>query len=166
MKIRLTTLSENTAGKPGFSAEWGLSILVETDDHTILFDTGAGDVALRNADRLGIRIPSGTPIVLSHAHADHTGGLRTTLMLTGEVEIIAHPDVWADKYTKRRGGIERGIGVPFSREELEALGAHFNLVREPVHITENILITGEIPMVTGYEEIDNHLFDLVTAGVH
>ena len=31
MTIRITTLSENTAGQPGLLAEWGLSILVEAD---------------------------------------------------------------------------------------------------------------------------------------
>lgn len=40
MTLRITTLSENTAGMGDFLGEWGLSILVEADDITILFDTG------------------------------------------------------------------------------------------------------------------------------
>ena len=79
MNIKLTTLSENSAGRVGFSAEWGLSFFVEADGCKILFDTGGSDIALRNADRLGISIPVATPIVLSHAHADHTGGLGPVL---------------------------------------------------------------------------------------
>jgi 7,8-dihydropterin-6-yl-methyl-4-(beta-D-ribofuranosyl)aminobenzene 5'-phosphate synthase len=48
--------------------------------------------------------------------------------------------------------------MPFAREELESRGARFNLVREPIHITANVMTTGEIPMLSGYEEIENNLF--------
>ena len=48
--------------------------------------------------------------------------------------------------------------MPFTREELESHGARFNLVREPVHIAEHILTTGEIPMLLDYEEIEKNLF--------
>jgi 7,8-dihydropterin-6-yl-methyl-4-(beta-D-ribofuranosyl)aminobenzene 5'-phosphate synthase len=157
MEIQITTLSENTANY-GCLGEWGLSILVEADGVRVLMDTGLSFTAVHNTRLMEVDLTSIDRIVLSHGHADHTGGLRDVLGLTGDVEIIAHPDIWADKYTKRRGGIARSIRIPFLREELEGLGARFNLVRESVHITENILTTGEIPMVTGYEEIDSHLF--------
>lgn len=155
MKICLTTLSENTAGKPGFSAEWGLSILVEADDQTILFDTGAGDVALRNADRLGIRIPSGTPIVLSHAHADHTGGLVPVLRHIGNTRVMAHPAIWEKKFTRRPHEDQAAdISMPYERRALEQLGADFQLSAEPVQIADNIWVSGEIPMVTEFEAIE------------
>lgn len=155
LKIRLTTLSENSAGKPGFSAEWGLSILVEADGRTILFDTGASDVTLRNADRLGIKIPSGTPIVLSHAHADHTGGLVPMLRRIGKTQVIAHPAIWDKKYTRRPyEDTAVDISIPYGRNELEQLGADFRLSTEPIRLSENIWTTGEIPMVTDYESIE------------
>jgi 7,8-dihydropterin-6-yl-methyl-4-(beta-D-ribofuranosyl)aminobenzene 5'-phosphate synthase len=157
MEIQITTLSENTANY-GCLGEWGLSILVEADGVRVLMDTGLSFTAAHNARLMEVDLTSIDRIVLSHGHADHTGGLRDVLSLTGGVEIVAHPDVWADKHTKRRGGIARSIRIPFLREELEGLGARFNLVKEPVHITENILTTGEIPMTTDYEEIDSHLF--------
>jgi len=40
MTLRITTLSENTAGSGEFLGEWGLSILLETGDAFILFDSG------------------------------------------------------------------------------------------------------------------------------
>ena len=49
MKMKLTTLCENTASSAGIVAEWGWSIFVETDDMNILFDTGGGNAAVRNA---------------------------------------------------------------------------------------------------------------------
>lgn len=40
MGIRITTLSENTARLGDFLAEWGLSIVRETERVNILLDTG------------------------------------------------------------------------------------------------------------------------------
>ena len=152
MQVRITTLSENTAGMPGVIAEWGLSILAETDDLKILMDTGLSISVPHNAPRLGVDLATVDKIVLSHGHYDHTGGLWEVLAKTGKVEIIAHPDIFAAKYA-RYGEQARYVGIPFSREALEAL-ASLTLSREPVWITEDIVTTGEIPMITEYEEID------------
>ena len=157
MEIQITTLSENTANY-GFLAEWGLSILVEVDGTRILVDTGLSFSAVHNAQLLGIDLSTIDRIMLSHGHADHTGGLREVLRRRGEVEVIAHPDMWAVKYARRNQEEERYVGIPFSREEMENLGARFNLVREPVHVTDRVMTTGEIPMTSGYEEIDKNLF--------
>ena len=157
MEVRITTLSENTANY-GFLAEWGLSILVEVDGLRILMDTGLSFSAVHNAQLMGIDLSTIDWIVLSHGHADHTGGLREVLKIKGKVEVIAHPDIWTAKHVQRdQEGIQYN-GIPFSREELESRGARFNLAREPVSITENVITTGEIPMLSGYEEIESNLF--------
>lgn len=157
MGLHITTLSENTAGLGNFLGEWGLSILVETDGPNILFDTGQSISASHNADILGIDLSQIDKIVLSHGHFDHTGGLRQILRKTGkEIEIIAHPDMWQAKYATREGE-DRYIGIPFQRQELESLGARFNLTTESVRLTDNIMTTGEVPMVTDYEEIEPYL---------
>lgn len=70
-------------------AEWGLSILVQAGVVNVLFDTGGNLAAVWNADKLGVDLRADDKIVLSHAHADHTGGLREVLMRTGPKEIIA-----------------------------------------------------------------------------
>jgi 7,8-dihydropterin-6-yl-methyl-4-(beta-D-ribofuranosyl)aminobenzene 5'-phosphate synthase len=158
MEVRITTLSENTANF-GFLAEWGISILVEVDGMKILVDTGLSFSAVHNAKLLGVDLSTIDRIVLSHGHADHTGGLRDVLKIKGEVEVIAHPDVWTPKYVRRdEKSQEQYIGIPSSREELESLGARFNLSREPIYITDNVMTTGEIPMLSSYERIENNLF--------
>jgi len=158
MGLRITTLSENTAGLGNFLGEWGLSILVETDGPNILFDTGQSISASHNADILGVDLSQIDKIVLSHGHFDHTGGLRQVLRKIGkEIEIIAHPDIWAVKYSRREGQEDKYIGIPFQRQELESLGARFNLTTESVRLTDNIMTTGEIPMATDYEEIEPYL---------
>lgn len=159
MELRITTLSENTAGLGNFLGEWGLSILVETGEVNVLLDTGKSISASHNADILGIDLSKIDKIVLSHGHSDHTGGLRQILTrMRKEVEIIAHPDMWAAKYARRQGEADRYIGIPFQRQELESLGGSFNLTTKPIKITDNIMTTGEIPMVTDYEETDPDLF--------
>jgi len=155
MNVTLTTLCENTAGKPGFMAEWGLSIFVQVDGMNVLFDTGGNFAAVRNADKLGVDLRAVDAIVLSHAHADHTGGLREVLRRTGPKEIIAHPAIWELKYTKRAyEKREAFIGIPFTRAELELFGASFTLCKKPVHITDSIVTTGEIAQTTDFEAIE------------
>ena len=158
MKVNLTTLCENTASGPGIVAEWGWSIFVETSEANVLFDTGGGRAAVRNADTLGIDLKATDKIILSHAHSDHTGGIRDALMRVGDREVIAHPAIWTSKYSRQeidKKAVYRGI--PFAREELEKY-AHFNLSKEPIQISENILTTGEILRITGYETIESHFY--------
>jgi 7,8-dihydropterin-6-yl-methyl-4-(beta-D-ribofuranosyl)aminobenzene 5'-phosphate synthase len=159
MTLRITTLSENTAGSGAFLGEWGLSILLETGDISILFDSGKSISAVHNADTLNIDLARVEKIVLSHGHYDHTGGLRNVLGRMGkEIEVIAHPDIWQAKYARRKNEPDRYIGIPIQRRELESLGARFNLVKESVGITENIMTTGEVPMITDFEQTDESLF--------
>jgi 7,8-dihydropterin-6-yl-methyl-4-(beta-D-ribofuranosyl)aminobenzene 5'-phosphate synthase len=155
MSVKITTLSENTA-QLGFLAEWGLSILVETESSKVLLDTGMSISAVHNADLLGIDLSTVDAIVLSHAHGDHTGGLRDVLRRTGAVEVVAHPDIWIPKYVVF-GELQRYAGMPFMREELESLGASFRLTKEPYRIGDNVMTTGEVAMTTDYEHIDDRL---------
>lgn len=159
MTVTLTTLSENTAGRPDFMAEWGQSILVQTDGCTVLFDVGGSNVVLTNADRLGIDLTKIDAIVLSHGHHDHTGGLCDVLKRLGRKRVIAHPDIWDIKYAKRPlEDKEAFIGIPFAREELEHLGASFELTPEPVSLSDRVMTTGEVEMTTDFEIIERNLF--------
>jgi len=56
---------------------WGLSILVRTPNHTILFDTGPSTAALKyNLRALDIDPRGIDCVVISHEHGDHIGGLE------------------------------------------------------------------------------------------
>jgi 7,8-dihydropterin-6-yl-methyl-4-(beta-D-ribofuranosyl)aminobenzene 5'-phosphate synthase len=164
MPITVTTLVENTAGTPFTIGEWGQSLLVETDGQKILFDTGPSAMITRNAIALGVDIATVDRIVLSHGHYDHTGGLMEVLTKIREsgkhpdgIEIIAHPDIFTPKYFYIKGFIEKYIGIPFPRAELEALGGRFNLSKAPVKLSENMLTTGEVEISVDFEKIDKDL---------
>ena len=162
MGLKLTTLCENTAGKLGFTGEWGLSILVEHKDTTVLVDTGLGDSIISNARMAGVELNTVDKVVLTHGHKDHTGGLRGFLEATaGEIEVIAHPHIWQKKYSirsERNESRRRFIGIPFVKEEFEYLGARFHLSRDPVWLNEDIVTTGEVPLVTDFEYVDKNLY--------
>ena len=54
--MNISVLNENTAGKRGFLAEHGLSLLIEHEGKRWLFDTGQTDVFMKNAALLGERL--------------------------------------------------------------------------------------------------------------
>ncbi len=151
--LELSVLMENHAAK-GFACEHGLSFLLESDDTVILFDTGATEAFLGNAARMGRDLGNVTHIVLSHGHADHTGGLGAALRHIRKQKgggaplppLIAHPGVQA--YRKRSAGHPepKSLGMPDdARNELAGWPARFSA--DPVWITESIVFLGEIPRV-------------------
>jgi 7,8-dihydropterin-6-yl-methyl-4-(beta-D-ribofuranosyl)aminobenzene 5'-phosphate synthase len=158
MRLRVTTLSENTTTKVGLLAEHGLSMLLEVDDRPpVLLDTGQTGTAVHNARALGVDLSRVRHLVLSHGHQDHTGGLRDVLAQTGEVNVYAHADAWRPRYAVRKGEKPRYSGLPFVREQLEAMGATFHLSDEPQVILDGVMTTGFVPRTTDFERLDADL---------
>ncbi len=158
--LRITTLGENTSSGRGLLGEWGLSVLVETGQGAYLLDAGAGSSTASNADALGLELSGVQTIVLSHGHHDHTGGLRALLpRMGGEgVRVVAHPGIWAEKYSRNREtGKVRYAGIPYRRQELESLGARFELSTRPTWLEADVTAGGEEPMSTDFEPVASNL---------
>ena len=170
MTVRITTLVENTVSWANLLGEWGLSMFVETDDFVFLSDAGTTDAAAKNAIVLDVPLSNVEAITVSHGHFDHAGGLPFLFQLIRKgVQVIGHPAMWERKYAYHPGqqmcGYDMGddyefIGVPYAQEELEKWGAKFVMETSPVWLTDNIVTSGEVPMVTGYETIDPMLLVL------
>jgi len=78
--LRITIVYENHAYDPRLQTAWGFSALVEYRSQVVLFDTGGdSQILLENMQVLGIDLGRIQSIVLSHGHADHTGGLSAIL---------------------------------------------------------------------------------------
>jgi 7,8-dihydropterin-6-yl-methyl-4-(beta-D-ribofuranosyl)aminobenzene 5'-phosphate synthase len=152
MGVSILTLVENTAQGEGILAEHGISWLIETPGARVLMDAGQGLALLANADKLGAALSNLTAVVLSHGHFDHTGGLMRVLEQVKRVPVVAHPAALSPKFAVRKGK-KREIGIPFSREALEAAGAILRLDEGPQEVVEGVLATGEVPRVTDFESV-------------
>lgn len=157
--MKITVLIENSVNKifpMGLLGEHGLSLLVEYKKQKILFDTGQTGKVIENAIRLGIELKNISAIVLSHGHYDHTGGLKRILEFVQKpIHIYAHPEILSLHYTLYP--VERYIGIPFIKEELESLGANFVWTKNYLEIFPGVLVSGEIPRITSFEKTDRRL---------
>lgn len=89
--MKVHCLIENSASGPGLEAEHGLSLLIESGGHRILFDAGASPAFAENAARMGIDLNTVDIAVLSHGHYDHGGGMLRFLELNSQSPIWASP---------------------------------------------------------------------------
>ncbi len=150
--IKITILVENRVTRANLIAEQGLSLYIETPEGNFLFDTGQSDVFLRNAEQLGIDLKNIKAIILSHGHYDHTNGLYYYLKKFGEAHVICHYNLFHKKY-KLVNGQRMFIGISHEEDELKRLGARFEYVNNPHHLTKDIIISGEINRLTDFENV-------------
>jgi len=157
-EFHVTCLVDNTAKLSSqLWAEHGSAFLVESADAKVLLDTGqSGVVLVHNLAALNKDLVGLTGIVLSHGHYDHTGGMEHILSRYGNVEIIAHPSVFDERISRDGAGREKPIGIPFSREYLEAR-CRLRLSKEPVEVAPGIFTTGQVPRGSGPEPRDPRL---------
>ena len=157
--IRVTTLVENTVGRPDLLAEHGLAFWIEAGLKHALFDTGAGQVLTGNARSLGVRLEPVDAIVLSHGHYDHTGGLHHVLRTGGRTKVFAHPKAFQSKYAKNTNGTARSVGIPSLDDAAVCERAdELVLADQPVEILPGLFVTGEIPRITDYEDTGGPFF--------
>ena len=103
--MKWTVLSDNRSSNPALETEHGLSILLQTEQHKILLDTGASDVFIRNAELVGVDLCDVDYVFISHGHSDHAGGLRYFLEQNQQAKIIVSPDAMTGKFFSKRGNL-------------------------------------------------------------
>lgn len=153
--ISITVVVDNHARSPSLCIEHGLSFWIETPTARVLFDTGAGAALMPNVAALGIPLETATAIVLSHGHADHSGGLEEACERAPRASIFAHRAVTQTRYSTRRG-VTRAIGMP---DGAKAALARRGLVmcNRPVRIASGVWATGAIPCDVSAAPTDPHL---------
>ncbi len=86
--VKLTIVFDNIGYLPDMETEWGFACVIETDQDTILFDTGNnGSILLKNMNKLNIEPKSIQTIIISHEHLDHVGGLSQFLEVNPNVKV-------------------------------------------------------------------------------
>lgn len=96
--MKIITLIENTPGNHACHYEHGLSIYIETAQHKLLFDTGASDQFLQNAQLLDIDVTQIDTLILSHGHYDHSGGIMGFTQWNTHAKIYMQSSAGADYY--------------------------------------------------------------------
>ena len=78
--IEITVLYDNYTLTEGCTTDWGFACIIEGPEKCILFDTGTNsNILLGNMDKLQVSAGDVELVVISHNHADHTGGLLSFL---------------------------------------------------------------------------------------
>jgi 7,8-dihydropterin-6-yl-methyl-4-(beta-D-ribofuranosyl)aminobenzene 5'-phosphate synthase len=137
----------------GFAAL--VSVMIDGQEHRILFDTGiTPDGLIENMRRLSLSPKDIEVIVLSHGHFDHTTGLSGLVRALGRTNmpVMIHPEFW----TKRRIAIPGRDAFEMPSTSRSALtGAGFEIIEEraPSFLLDGaILITGEVDRTTEFEK--------------
>lgn len=101
--MRWTVLVDNRTNDPTLQTEHGLSILLETERYRILLDTGASDLMVRNAEKMGIDLSTVDCVFISHGHSDHAGGLKYFMAINDKAMVVVSPDALSGKFYSKRG---------------------------------------------------------------
>lgn len=105
--MKIYCLLENTAADENIKAEHGLSLYIEIQGKTILFDMGQTDLFSDNAEKMGIDLSEVDFAVLSHGHYDHSGGLKKFLEINKKAPVYMSRYAFEPHYN----GTEKYIGV-------------------------------------------------------
>ena len=157
--MRWTVLSDNRTNNPAFETEHGLSILLETERHHILLDTGASDMLIRNAERLGIDLSRVDYVFISHGHSDHTGGLKHFMAINKKAKVIVSPEAINGRFFSKRG-LLHSITTSWPEIPRERLLP----IEHSGSIDDDIYVIAHIPHVHPMPEGNRHLFVQYTQG--
>jgi len=130
---------------PELRGEMGVSYLIETDEHRILFDVGQNTLQEspspleRNMEALGVTIDAIDTVFISHNHFDHVGGKQRQKDRTFSMglEQVALPDVRAF------------VPIPMTYPGLNPVHS-----AEPTRIGNGVASTGTIPRQLVFGWID------------
>lgn len=145
--MKLSLLVENKTYNDQIQAEHGLSLLIETDEKTILFDAGETDLLIRNAQSMDIDLTKVDFAVLSHGHSDHSGGFPDFHKVNPEAKIYIQQNALKESFELGHDGLplQLNIGVQWTEKEKAELSDSLVFTTGPVYITPNIVISGSIP---------------------
>lgn len=146
--------------KNGLKAEHGLSILIKTDNHHILFDTGQTGLFMDNAQTMGEDLMKVNMVVISHGHYDHTGGLERFLKFNPHAMVFLKQEATHKKFSSSTG-LVRSIGFPF---DVTPYQERVRFITENTEIAPGIFLLTGIERNTSFETLHPKLMISATKG--
>jgi 7,8-dihydropterin-6-yl-methyl-4-(beta-D-ribofuranosyl)aminobenzene 5'-phosphate synthase len=132
--MKVLSLIENISNSENLYCEHGLSLFVQTDKHKILFDTGASEDFIKNAEVLGVDLREVDIAIISHGHYDHGGGLKAFLELNKKANVYINKKAFEKYYAKREDGTMEYIGL----DRKLFLNDRFIFTQDYLKIDENL----------------------------
>lgn len=135
----------------------GLSIYLEIDNLTILFDTGPNADFIYNATLLKKNLNAVDTVILSHSHYDHCCGYREFVERFRCRELICGNRFFYDKFALI-DGLYYYKGVNFDDKFLNCHVIHVDSVEDTLKLSKNVYIHSNIQNTEQYEPLlDNYL---------
>lgn len=144
--MRIVTLVENTGCDPSLSVEHGLSLYIECCGKKILFDAGATDAFVYNAQKLGVDLSAVDLMVLSHGHADHSGGIAGFLQCNDHAPVYVSAHAFAGHFN--------AAGEDIGPDPALLDSGRLIFIREPVTLAPELVLDcpqgplGPVPLDT------------------
>ncbi|MBP5337991.1 MAG: MBL fold metallo-hydrolase [Prevotella sp.] len=156
-----SVLSDNRTNDRKLETEHGLSILLETGKHRILLDTGASDVFIRNAEKMGIDLSMVDYVFISHGHSDHAGGFRHFMGINDKAKAIVSPYAISGKFyskrNRRQTESEAKCLHSITAQWPENLRDRLLMVDKTCVITEGVHVLAQIPQIHPMPHGNQHL---------
>lgn len=150
--VKVTVLSTMLVGNAAAGVgEWGFAAVLEVDGRRLLVDTGArADTVLKNAGELNVDLSTITDLVITHNHADHTGGLMTLRRELAKKNPAALSVAHVPKgifYPRPGAGGREGNGLLPLKAQYEATGGRFIEHDGPSPVMPGVTMLGPVPRV-------------------
>lgn len=135
MDTKIIILSDNRTVNPLLGVEHGLSVYMEYNGRKYLLDTGASDLFIRNAEKLGINLCEVDYCLISHGHNDHIGGLSAFLEMNHRAKIILFDEIPGAEYASVRRYRHSITGnVDFQKYHQRFIFIHEDTFVDGIHI--------------------------------
>lgn len=124
--LKISMIYNNIGKDESMVNEWGLSILIESSEETILFDTGGkSEILMENMKQAGIDIGKISKVVISHNHWDHVNGLGAFLENEVNPKVYVPEDCLED--------------IRYNFKQANLIG-----VKESMKINDSVWTTGQL----------------------
>lgn len=150
--MKITFLSDNKTENSLCMAEWGLSVLIESNGHKVLLDVGASPLFSENAKNLKLPIDDVEAVVISHGHYDHTEGMESFCNINKDAKIFIHRNAISKAYgTDKDGNVESyNCGIRWSDDFVKSISDRIIFTENVVALNDNMTIIGNIEPLKEY----------------